>query len=90
MHAAETGTGHSESVGQMDSDNDSNDDLQDGKEKRWWNGRREFPLIKRLVAGETAEMDSDDIERELFELARDWMSQSKLNKLPCLSQCQSM
>jgi hypothetical protein len=27
-------------------------------------------------------MDSEDIERELFELARDWMSQSKLKKLP--------
>jgi hypothetical protein len=27
-------------------------------------------------------MDSEDIEREFFELARDWMSQSKLKKLP--------
>jgi hypothetical protein len=27
-------------------------------------------------------MDSEDIERELFKLARDWMSQSKLKKLP--------
>jgi hypothetical protein len=31
---------------------------------------------------EKAEMDSEDIERKLFELARDWMSQSKLKKLP--------
>jgi hypothetical protein len=38
--------------------------------------------MKRWVTGEKAEMDSEDIELELFELARDWMSQSKLKKLP--------
>ena len=38
--------------------------------------------MKRWVTGEKAEMDSEDIERELFELARDWMSQPKLKKLP--------
>jgi hypothetical protein len=27
-------------------------------------------------------MDSEDIELDLFELARDWMSQSKVKKLP--------
>jgi hypothetical protein len=58
--------------------------LQDSKKKRRWNGRREVWLIKQWqwVTGETAEMDSKDIERGLFELARDWMSQSKLKKLP--------
>ncbi len=38
--------------------------------------------MKRWVTGEKAKMDSEDIERGLFELARDWMSQSKLKKLP--------
>ncbi len=27
-------------------------------------------------------MDQDDIDRELFELAREWMEVSKLKKLP--------
>ncbi len=39
-------------------------------------------MIKRWVTGEQAEMDHDDIDRELFELARDWMAVSKLKKLP--------
>jgi hypothetical protein len=73
-----------ESDGQMKSDNDSDEELQSSKEKRKWFGRREFTLIKRWVTarGDKAEMDSKDIERELFELARDWMSQSKPKKLP--------
>jgi hypothetical protein len=32
--------------------------------------------------GEQAEMDQDDIDRDLFELAREWMEVSKLKKLP--------
>jgi hypothetical protein len=32
--------------------------------------------------GDKAEMDLGFIEQELFELARDWMSQSKPKKLP--------
>ena len=55
---------------------------QDGKMTRKWNGRREFTLIKRWVTGEKANMDSEDIEWAFFELARDWMSQFKLKKLP--------
>ena len=35
-----------------------------------------------LVAGEKVEMEPEDIDRELSELARDYMSASKLKKLP--------
>jgi hypothetical protein len=38
--------------------------------------------MKRWVTGDQAEMDQDDIDRELFELAREWMEVSKLKKLP--------
>jgi hypothetical protein len=79
---ANGGAGHSDSDDQMNSENDSDEDQQDGDKKRKWNGRREFTLMKRWVTGDKAEMDSEDFERELFELARDWMSQSKLKKLP--------
>jgi hypothetical protein len=33
------------------------------------------------VTGEKAEMDQEDIDRELFELAREWMAVSKLQVL---------
>ncbi len=39
-------------------------------------------MIKRWVTGEQAEMDQDDIDRDLFEFAREWMEVSKLKKLP--------
>ncbi len=41
-------------------------------------------MIKRWVTGpgEQAEMDQDDIDRDLFELAREWMEVSKPKKLP--------
>jgi hypothetical protein len=40
-------------------------------------------MIKRWVTGhgKQAEMDQNDIDRELVELARDWMDVSKLKKL---------
>ena len=34
------------------------------------------------MTGERAEMDQEDMDRELFELAREWMAVSKLWKLP--------
>ncbi len=42
-------------------------------------------MIKRWVSvhGKQSEMDQDDIDRELVELARDWMDVSKLKKLSC-------
>jgi hypothetical protein len=43
--------GGSESDGQMDSDYDSDEDLQDGKKKKKWNGRREFTLTKAMSDG---------------------------------------
>jgi hypothetical protein len=38
--------------------------------------------MKRWVTSKKAEMDQEDIDRELFELAREWMAVSKLRKLP--------
>ncbi len=51
--------------------------------KRKWNGRESWTMIKRWVTGhgKQSEMDQDDIDRELVELARDWMDVSKLRKL---------
>jgi hypothetical protein len=46
------------------------------------NGMARWTLMKRWVTGEKAEMDQEDIDRELFELAREWMAVSKLWKLP--------
>jgi hypothetical protein len=43
--------------------------------------RESWTMIKRWVTGKQSEMDQDDIDRELFELARDWMEVSKLKKL---------
>ncbi len=42
----------------------------------------EFTLIKQWLTGGKAEMDSQDFVWGLFEVARDWMYQSKLEKLP--------
>ncbi len=38
--------------------------------------------MKRWVTGEKAEMEQDDIDRELFELACECMAVSMLRKLP--------
>jgi hypothetical protein len=67
---------------QMESKDDDSYDLQVAKPKRKCNGKMEWTLMKRWVTGEKAEMEQEDIERELFELAREWMSVSKLRKLP--------
>jgi hypothetical protein len=66
----------------MDSDEDSNEELQAAKKKRKWFCRRELRLVKRWVTGDKAKMDSESMERESSELARYWMSQSKLKSLP--------
>ena len=55
------GASYSESVGQMDSDEDSDEDLQASKKKIKYCGKREFTLMKRWVTGEKAEMESEDI-----------------------------
>jgi hypothetical protein len=55
--------------GQMESEDDDSDDLQVAKPKWKGNGRMEWTLMKRWVTGEKAEMEQEDIDRELFELA---------------------
>ena len=90
MHSAEIdwqwlngGAGRVYPDGQMNSDSEDSDELQSAISKRKWNGIESWTMIKRWVTGEQAEMDQDDsdIDRELFELARDWMEVSKLKKL---------
>ncbi len=56
---------------QMESDDDDSYDLQVAKPKRKWNGKMEWTLMKRWVTGQKAEMEHEDIDRELFELARE-------------------
>jgi hypothetical protein len=69
--------------GQMNSDSEDSNEQQSLMSKQKWNGRESWTMIKRWVTGhgEQAETDQDDIDRELFELARDWMEVSKLKKL---------
>ena len=76
------GAGRVEPDGQMESDDDDSDAQQVAKPKRKWNGKMEWTLMKRWVTGEKADMDQEDIERELYELAREWMAVSKLRKIP--------
>jgi hypothetical protein len=38
--------------------------------------------MKQWVTGQKADMEQEDIDRELFELAREWMAVSKLRKIP--------
>jgi hypothetical protein len=87
------GAGCSETVGQIDSHEDSDDELQDDKKKQKRNGRIEFTLIKQWVTGENANMDSEDIEQEFFELAPlhviGCLSPS-LRSFPTISQTQPM
>ncbi len=68
--------------GQMESKDDDSYDLQFAKPKRKWNGKMECTLMKRWVTGQKTEMEQEDIDRELFELAREWMAVSKLRKIP--------
>jgi hypothetical protein len=76
------GAGRVDPDGQINSDSDDLDEPQSAMSKRKWNGREAWTMMKRWVTGEQAEMDQDDIDRELFELAREWMEVSKLKKLP--------
>ena len=49
---------------------------------RKWHGRADYVNIKSWVTGESAELEEEDIEREMFELAREFMHASKLRKTP--------
>ena len=79
-----TGNGRAGRVdpdGENDSDEQDSDDELDApsaKAKRKWNGKANYRLIKQWVTGEEAELESEDIDRKLFELAREYMSASKL------------
>jgi hypothetical protein len=80
-----TGNGRAGRVdpdGQMNSDSENSDEPHSAMSKRKWNSRESWTMIKRWVTGVQAEMDQDDIDMELFELAHDWMEVSKLKKLP--------
>jgi hypothetical protein len=78
--------------GLVESEEDDSNDLQVAKPRRKWNGSMERTLMKGWVTGEKAAMEQKDIDRELFELAREWMTVSKLRKLPCCkgNQCCSV
>ena len=76
------GAGRVDPDGQMNSDSEDSDEPQSAMSKRKWNGRESWTMITRWVTGEHAKMDQDDIDRELFEFAREWMEVSKLKKLP--------
>ncbi len=77
------GAGRVNPDGQMESGDDDSYDLQVAKPKWKWNGKMEWTLMKQWVTGQKAEMEQEDIDRELFELAREWMAVSKLRKIPC-------
>jgi hypothetical protein len=77
------GAGRVDPGGQMESEDDNSDDLQVAKPKRKWNGKMEWTLMKQWVTGQKAEMEQADIDRVLFELAREWMAVSKFRKIPC-------
>jgi hypothetical protein len=64
-----------------DPENEHSDDGIGNVSKRRWNGRTEFVLVKKWTTGETASQQQEYIDRELFELARDFMSSSGLKKV---------
>jgi hypothetical protein len=39
--------------------------------------------MKRRLTGERVEIDQEDIDRELFELAREWTAVSKITNFSC-------
>ena len=57
---------------------EATDEQSVNKGRRKWSGRGEYKLIKRWVTSECAEMEQEDIDREMFELAREYMEASKL------------
>ena len=78
---ANDGAGADDQNGSTESENSSDFDLPQAKQKR----RRtplDYVLIKEWVTGEKAVMDEEDIEHEMFNAACDFMSASLLRKLP--------
>ncbi len=75
------GAGRVNPDGQMESEDDDSYDLQIAKPKLKWNGKMEWTLTKQWVTGQKAEMEQENIDREFFKLAREWMALSKLRKI---------
>ena len=76
------GAGRVDPDGDSDSDEDDLNEDHQSRKKRKWSCRADNREVKTWVTGDRAVMESEDIEREIFELARDFMSASKLKKLP--------
>jgi hypothetical protein len=69
----------------LDGDEDSGDIPASGdkeKQTRPWNGRADWRLIKAWNIGSTQTLPVEDSRQELFLLARKFMDDSKLFKLP--------
>ena len=64
-----------------ESENSSDSDLPPAKQKTR-RARLEYVLIKEWVTGEKAAMDDEDIDNEMFNEAREYMSALLLRKLP--------
>ncbi len=59
-------------------ENECEDEMSSKKMSKW-NGCSQFTLLQRWVTGERTEMD---INRAMYELAHNWMPESRLWKLP--------
>ena len=66
------GAGRVEPDGESDSDSEDSDDHPIATPRRTWNDKAEYTMVKRWVTGERAEMEPEDIDRELLEFARDF------------------
>ena len=63
-------------------ESEGNEEVDNDKRRRKWNGRGDYRLVKRWVTGECAEMEDADIHKEIFDLARSFMEESKLKTIP--------
>ena len=63
-------------------EDDEADDESRNKPKRKYKGYTVFEVIKKWVTGERATEEQEDIDRAIFELAREFMSASGLKKIP--------
>ena len=78
------GAGADDQNGSTESENSSDDGLASAKQKRK-RPNAKYVLMMRWVTGAEAEMEEEDIENEMFRLARDYMSASLLRKLPVIN-----
>jgi len=79
------GAGHAESDDDgVSTEDDDDDELELPQKKRRKRVPIEYVPVKRWVTGDRAVMPDEDIERELFETARNLMALSGLRKTPGL------